>query len=160
MKSEILLRNANRSDVTDIFRLIKGLSIHEKAPDAVIASEKLLEKWIFEKKWAEVIVIEDQKNVIGMSLFYPIFSAYLGRGGLFIDTLYVEPEYRGQGLGKMLLKRTAEIAVERGCMRLEWNCLDWNISSVEFYKYMGATAVDNCSIYRVTGDALNTMLDK
>lgn len=159
-QKNIILRNAVKKDATDILRLTKGLAVHEGAPNAVIATESLLEEWLFEKKWAEVLVAEYEGKVIGISLYYPIFAAYLGKGGLFIDTLFVEPEYRGYGIGKMILKKMANIALERGCMRLEWNCLDDNTSSVEFYKHMGGVPLKGCSIFRATGDALKEIAEK
>ena len=156
----INLRYAVKEDVPRLLELTKGLAVHENAPNAVIATEAQLEEWLFKKKWAEVMVGEYEEKIVGMSLFYQIFPAYLGRGGLFIDTLFVEPDYRGMGFGKMLFKKMAETALERGRMRLEWNCLDDNISSVQFYEHMGGTALKGCSIYRATGDALRNIDEK
>ena len=94
---------------------------------------------------------------VGYALFFHNFSTFLGRAGIYLEDLYVTPEYRGHGLGKALIKKLGSIAVERGCGRLEWSCLDWNTKSIEFYRSMGAKPMDEWTVYRVTGDALNEL---
>ena len=150
-------RFATREDTTLILQFIKELADYEKMLNEVIADEKLLEEWIFDKQKAEVIfALEDGKEV-GFALFFHNFSTFLGRAGIYLEDLYVMPEYRGKGYGKGLLKTLAKIAVERGCGRLEWWCLDWNKPSIDFYLSLGAQPMDEWTVYRITGDTLKNM---
>lgn len=154
MNSAVKFRYAERSDVALILRFIKELAAYEKMLDEVVADETLLEEWIFDKQKAEVIfVLEDTKEV-GFALFFHNFSTFLGRAGLYLEDLFVLPEYRGKGYGKALLKQLAAIAVERGCGRLEWWCLDWNKPSIDFYVSLGAKPMSDWTVYRITGDTL------
>lgn len=148
------IRFAVREDVPTILEFIRALAAYEKMEDQVIADETLLETWIFEKRKAEVLLAFEGDTPIGFALFFHNFSTWLGRAGIYLEDLFVLPEYRGRGYGKLLLKRLARIAVQRGCGRLEWACLDWNEPSIAFYKSVGATALDEWTTYRVTGDAL------
>ena len=114
----------------------------------------MLKEWIFDQKKAEVIfAIVDDKE-IGFALFFHNFSTFLGRAGIYLEDLYVMPEYRGKGYGKALLKKLAQIAVERKCGRLEWWCLDWNQPSIDFYLSLGAEAMEEWTVYRIAGDKL------
>ncbi len=150
-------RYAEKSDVPVILQFIKELADYEKMLDQVVATEELLTHWIFEKNKAEVIfVLEDDKEV-GFALFFHNFSTFLGRAGIYLEDLYVKPEYRGKGYGKALLKKLAQIAVERGCGRLEWWCLDWNKPSIDFYLSLGAVPMEDWTVYRITGDTLTTL---
>lgn len=148
------IRFAAREDVPTILEFIRALAAYEKMEDQVIADETLLETWIFEKRKAEVLLAFEGDTPVGFALFFHSFSTWLGRAGIYLEDLFVLPEYRGRGYGKLLLKRLARIAVQRGCGRLEWACLDWNEPSIAFYKSVGATALDEWTTYRVTGDAL------
>ena len=148
------IRFAAREDVHTILEFIRALAAYEKMEDQVIADETLLETWIFEKRKAEVLLAFEGDTPVGFALFFHNFSTWLGRAGIYLEDLFVLPEYRGRGYGKLLLKRLARIAVQRGCGRLEWACLDWNEPSIAFYKSVGATALDEWTTYRVTGDAL------
>ena len=148
------IRFAAREDIPTILRFIRALAAYEKMEDQVIADETLLETWIFEKRKAEVLLAFEGDTPVGFALFFHNFSTWLGRAGIYLEDLFVLPEYRGRGYGKLLLKRLARIAVQRGCGRLEWACLDWNEPSIAFYKSVGATALDEWTTYRVTGDAL------
>ena len=148
------IRFAAREDIPTILGFIRALAAYEKMEDQVIADETLLETWIFEKRKAEVLLAFEGDTPIGFALFFHNFSTWLGRAGIYLEDLFVLPEYRGRGYGKLLLKRLARIAVQRGCGRLEWSCLDWNEPSIAFYKSVGATALDEWTTYRVTGDAL------
>lgn len=148
------IRFAAREDIPTILGFIRALAAYEKMEDQVIADETLLETWIFEKRKAEVLLAFEGGTPVGFALFFHNFSTWLGRAGIYLEDLFVLPEYRGRGYGKLLLKRLARIAVQRGCGRLEWACLDWNEPSIAFYKSVGATALDECTTYRVTGDAL------
>ena len=148
------IRFAAREDVPTILEFIRALAAYEKMEDQVIADETLLETWIFEKRKAEVLLAFEGDTPVGFALFFHNFSTWLGRAGIYLEDLFVLHEYRGRGYGKLLLKRLARIAVQRGCGRLEWACLDWNEPSIAFYKSVGATALDEWTTYRVTGDAL------
>lgn len=148
------IRFAAREDISTILGFIRALAAYEKMEDQVIADETLLETWIFEKRKAEVLLAFEGGTPVGFALFFHNFSTWLGRAGIYLEDLFVLPEYRGRGYGKLLLKRLARIAVQRGCGRLEWACLDWNEPSIAFYKSVGATALDEWTTYRVTGDAL------
>lgn len=148
------IRFAAREDIPTILGFIRALAAYEKMEDQVIADETLLETWIFEKRKAEVLLAFEGDTPVGFALFFHNFSTWLGRAGIYLEDLFVLPEYRGRGYGKLLLKRLARIAVQRSCGRLEWACLDWNEPSIAFYKSVGATALDEWTTYRVTGDAL------
>ena len=130
--NELQFRFAQESDVSTILYFIRELAAYEKMSDEVVATEELLREWIFEKKKAEVIFTVEDGREIGFALFFHNFSTFLGRAGIYLEDLYVLPECRGKGYGKRILKELARIAVERGCGRLEWWCLDWNRPSIDF----------------------------
>ena len=153
-------RYANETDVALILDFIKGLAEYEKMLDEVIATEDLLKEWIFEKKKAEVIFALEDGIEVGLALFFHNFSTFLGRSGIYLEDLFVKPEYRGKGYGKGLLKKLAQIAVERGCGRLEWWCLDWNKPSIDFYLSLGAEPMDEWTTYRIAGENLNKLAEE
>ena len=124
--------------------------------DEVVATEELLREWIFEKKAEVLFACEDGKEV-GFALFFHNFSTFLGRAGIYLEDLFVLPEYRGKGYGTGLLMKLAQIAVERGCGRLEWWCLDWNQPSIDLYRSLGAEPMDEWTTYRLTGETLKEM---
>ncbi|MBO5770882.1 MAG: GNAT family N-acetyltransferase [Spirochaetales bacterium] len=148
---------ATENDLSTILSFIKDLAIYENMLDQVVSDENLLKEWIFEKKKAEVIFVLEGEKEVGFALFFHNFSTFLGRAGLYLEDLFVLPEYRGKGYGKALLKKLARIAKERGCGRFEWSCLDWNKPSIDFYKSMGAASMDEWTVYRLTGDSLDNM---
>ena len=154
---EMTFRFANQDDVPVILRFIKDLAAYEKMADQVIADEELLTEWIFEKKKAEVLFVLSEGKPVGFALFFHNFSTFLGRAGLYLEDLFVLPEYRGRGYGKGLLKQLAKIAVERGCGRLEWWCLDWNKPSIDFYLSLGAEPMSDWTTYRLPGDTLTNL---
>lgn len=157
MKAEF--RYAERKDIPLIINFIKELADYENMSDEVIADEKILEEWIFDKQKAEVIFpIEDGKEV-GFALFFHNFSTFLGRSGIYLEDLYVKPEHRGKGYGKATVKKLASVAVERGCGRLEWSCLDWNKPSIDFYLSLGAVPLSDWTVYRVTGHTLSALAE-
>ena len=127
-------RFANEEDCGLILSFIKQLAAYEKLSNQVVATEELLREWIFEKKKAEVLFACEGEKEVGFALFFHNFSTFLGRAGIYLEDLFVLPEYRGKGYGKALLKKLAQITVERGCGRLEWACLDWNQPSIDFYR--------------------------
>ena len=155
----LTFRNAEPKDAELILYFIKELAEYEKMANEVVATPELLREWIFDKQKAEVIfAIEDGKEV-GFALFFHNFSTFLGRAGIYLEDLFVLPEYRGKGYGKGLLKKLASVAVERGCGRLEWSCLDWNKPSIDFYLSLGAVPMDEWTVYRVTGDTLKNLAE-
>lgn len=147
-------RYATRQDVRLILQFIKELAEYEHMLDEVIADERILEEWIFDKQKAEVIFALEGNKEVGFALFFHNFSTFLGKAGVYLEDLFVRPEYRGKGYGKGLLTKLAQIAVERGCGRLEWSCLDWNKPSIDFYRSMGAVPMDDWTVYRITGETL------
>ncbi|MBR0324809.1 MAG: GNAT family N-acetyltransferase [Selenomonadales bacterium] len=153
-------RNAVREDVGLILSFIKRLAEYEKLAHEVVADEPTLNEWIFDKEKAEVMFLSEDGKEVGMILFFHNFSTFMGRAGIYLEDLFVLPEYRGKGYGKMLLKKLAEITVERKCGRLEWVCLDWNQPSIDFYIAMGAQPMDEWTIYRVAGDNLKKLAGK
>ena len=159
MNTEVKFRFAKRSDIPLILNFIRGLAEYEKMSDEVVADEKTLEEWIFDKQKAEVIFALEGEKAVGFALFFHNFSTFLGRAGIYLEDLFVLPEYRGKGYGKALLKKLAAIAVERGCGRLEWCCLDWNKPSIDFYLSLGASPLDDWTVYRVTGERLQKLAD-
>lgn len=154
MECELTFRYAKRTDSALILRFIKALAEYEKMLDEVIADESAIEEWIFDKQKAEVIFAIADGREVGFALFFHNFSTFLGRAGIYLEDLFVFPEYRGKGYGKALLKRLASIAVERKCGRLEWWCLDWNQPSIDFYLSLGAEPMSDWTVYRITGDTL------
>ena len=150
-------RFANKKDCGKILDFIKQLAEYENMSSDVVATEELLKEWIFERQKAEVIFALENEKEVGFALFFHNFSTFLGRAGIYLEDLFVLPEYRGKGYGKGLLKQLAKIAVERGCGRLEWSCLDWNKPSIDFYLSLGAVPMDEWTVYRLTGDTLIEM---
>ncbi len=156
----IKFRAATRRDIPLILEFIKDLAAYEELLDEVVATEEILDEWIFGKDKAEVIFVMEEDVEVGFALFFHNFSTFLGRAGIYLEDLYVKPEYRNKGYGKALLERLAQIAVERGCGRLEWWVLDWNTPSIEFYKSLGAEPMDDWTVFRITGDTLLKMGEK
>ena len=148
-------RYATEQDSVLILDFIKDLAEYEKMSKQVVATEELLTEWIFEKKKAEVIFAMEKGKEVGFALFFHNFSTFLGRAGIYLEDLFVKPEYRGRGHGKGLLRELARIAVERGCGRLEWCCLDWNKPSIDFYLSLGAKPMDDWTTYRFSGEDLS-----
>lgn len=152
-------RYAEEDDVSLILYFIKELAKYEKMLDEVVATEEILKEWLFEKKKAEVIFALEDGEAVGFALFFHNFSTFLGRSGIYLEDLFVKPEFRGKGYGKALLKKLAQIAVERGCGRFEWCCLDWNKPSIDFYLSLGAEPLEEWTIYRITGNTLTQLAE-
>lgn len=152
-------RYAEKKDVPLILSFIRDLAEYEKMLDEVVATEELLTEWLFEKNKAEVIFVLDGDTEAGFALFFHNFSTFLGLAGIYLEDLFVKPEFRGKGYGKALLKKLAQIAVERGCGRLEWWCLDWNKPSIDFYLSLGAEPMSDWTTYRIAGDTLKEMAE-
>lgn len=155
----VKIEKAQRKDVKEILKLIKGLAEYENLSSQVVATEELLEEWIFDKKKAEVILIKSDKNIAGFALFFHNFSTFLGRAGLYIEDLFVYPEFRGKGYGKSLFKEVSKIALERGCGRVDWWCLNWNKPSIDFYKSMGAESMEEWTVYRLTDEKIKKLAE-
>ena len=152
--SQFEIRYAREDEVGTILSFIRALAEYEKMSSDVVATEELLREWIFEKKICEVLFAVENGIPVGFALFFHNFSTFLGRGGIYLEDLFVLPRHRGKGYGKKLLCKLAEIAVERNCGRLEWSCLDWNRPSIDFYRSMGAIPMEEWTTYRLTGEAL------
>ena len=155
--SDIVIRRATRDDVPVILEFIGELAEYEHMSDQVVATPELLEEWIFERGRAEVLLAELAGKIVGFALFFHNFSTFLGRAGIYLEDLFVRPEARGQGTGKALLRGLARIALERGCGRLEWACLDWNAPSIAFYRAQGAVPMEEWTTWRLTGESLRHM---
>jgi len=151
---DVILRLAVEEDLSLILRFIKELADYEKLLHEVVATEEILRESLFVRKAAEVVIAEYKGEPVGFALFFHNFSTFLGRPGLYLEDLYVRPEMRGRGIGKLLLSYLAKLALERGCGRFEWWCLDWNKSSIDFYKSIGAIPMDEWTVYRVCDKAL------
>lgn len=153
-------RFAQREDTELILTFIKELAVYEKMLDEVVATPELLEEWLFDKKTAETLFVMENGKEVGFALFFHNFSTFVGRAGIYLEDLYVRPEYRGKGYGKGLLTQLAKETVKRGCGRLEWCCLDWNKPSIDFYRSMGAVPMDMWTTYRLAGDTLKAAAQK
>lgn len=152
--SVFTIRAADENDVDTILFFIKGIAEYEKMTDEVVVDAPTLKEWLFDKRIAEVLfAVEDGKEV-GFALFFPNYSTFVGRGGLYLEDLFILPERRGKGYGKALFKRLAQIAVERNYGRVEWRCLNWNQPSVDFYHSLGAVGLDEWTTFRLAGDAI------
>ena len=158
--SQASYRFATPDDVPVILDLIKQLAEYEKAADQVVATEELLHESLFEQRAAEVLLVEAGWRAVGFAVFFTSFSTWLARAGIFLEDLFVLPDERGKGYGKGLLVRLAQIAVERGCGRLEWNCLDWNQPSIDFYLSLGAEKMECWTTYRLEGDTLEALANE
>ena len=155
----LTFRYAKREDTALVLEFIKELADYEKMLDQVVADEKTLEEQLFDKHNAQVIFAGEDGREGGFALFFHNFSTFLGRAGLYLEDLYVRPEYRGRGYGKAILKKLASIAVELGCGRLEWWCLDWNKPSIDFYLSLGAEPMKDWTVYRITGQTLKDLAE-
>ena len=158
--SRAAFRGACPEDTALILRFIRELAAYEQLEDQVVADEETLRRWIFEKKGAEVLFVLEDGREVGFALYFHNFSTILGRSGVYLEDLFVLPEYRGRGYGKALLCRLAAIAKEEGCGRLEWWCLDWNKPSIDFYKSMGAEPMEDWTVYRVAGETLDKLAEE
>ena len=154
---QFTISQASRSDVPQILQFIRALAEYEHMENDVVATEALLEDWLFDKEKAEVLIAREDDTPVGFALYFHNFSTFLGRAGIYLEDLFVLEEYRGRGYGKALLRKLAQITVERGCGRLEWCCLDWNQPSIDFYRSLGAVPMSDWTIYRLTGETLNNM---
>jgi GNAT superfamily N-acetyltransferase len=152
---DLLLRPAVPADVPVILRFIRELAEYEKLTHQVVADEAALTATLFgDRPYAEVVLAELSGEPVGFALFFHNYSTFLGLPGLYLEDVYVPPDFRGRGVGGSLLTCLARIAVERGCGRMEWSVLDWNQPAIDFYRSLGAAPMDEWTVYRLTGDAL------
>jgi len=154
----MIIREAKPGDVPLILTFIRDLARYEKLEHLVVATEEKLHESLFgQHRYAETLILEDEGVPYGFALFFHNFSTFVGNPGLYLEDLYVKPEARGRGYGKALLARLARIARDRNCGRFEWSVLDWNEPSIQFYKSLGAVPLDDWTMYRVAGEALEKL---
>ncbi|MEL6345123.1 MAG: GNAT family N-acetyltransferase [Myxococcota bacterium] len=152
------IRTAQRADVPQIMAFIRALAEYERLLHEVEATEEMLDRTLFgDRPLAEVLIGEEDGAPVGFALFFHNYSTFLGKAGIHLEDLFVMPEHRGKGYGRALLQRLAEIAVARGCGRLEWAVLDWNEPAIAFYQKLGAVPMDEWTTFRLTGDALTAL---
>jgi GNAT superfamily N-acetyltransferase len=157
--SAIVIREADSSDVSLILSLIKGIAEYERLAHTVETTEEMLRTYLFgEKRYAEVLIAFLGEEPAGYALYFHNYSTFTGRPGMYLEDLFVKPEYRGKGIGFSLLKRVAHIAVERNCGRMEWSVLDWNDSAIAFYQKLGAVPMDGWTVYRLTENELRNLI--
>ncbi len=156
-----IVRSATAADIPALFRLIKELAEYENLQQEVAATEQGLERALFgESSTAEALIATAGGEAVGYALFFQNFSTFLGRPGLYLEDLFVIPSHRGRGIGRSLLARVARIAVERRSGRLEWAVLDWNQKAIGFYERLGAKAMSEWTIYRISGEALTKLAER
>jgi len=157
---EFTIRPATVADVRVILELIRALATYERAPNEVTATEATLTEVLFGKKPAEeVLLLFENLTAVGFAVFFHNFSTWLGRHGLYLEDLFVKPEYRGRGYGRALLVQLAKIARDRGCGRMEWAVLDWNAPAIQFYGKLGAKPMDEWTVFRLTRDGIARLAD-
>lgn len=154
------IRSTAKEDASLIFSFIHKLAIYEKCEDAMKATVSDLEVSLFELKQAEVIIAEYNDTPIGFALYFHNYSTFLGRGNLYLEDVYIDEVYRGQGFGKIIFKYLAQLARDRGCERMDWMCLDWNKSSINFYESIGAKPLSHWITYRLDKNAINRLANK
>lgn len=151
----LTIRVAREADVPQILKFINALAVYEKLAHQVVATEEKLRTTLFgARPAAEILIAEWEGQAAGFALFFHNYSTFLAKPGIYLEDLFVLPEMRGKAIGKSLLIHLAKLCVERDCGRLEWSVLDWNQAAIDFYLSLGATPMDEWTIYRVTGDAL------
>jgi GNAT superfamily N-acetyltransferase len=159
--SSFTIRSATSTDVPAIFSLIQALADYEKLSDAVTGSSEMLTEHLFgSRPCVEAIVVQSSDQIIGFALFFSNYSTFLTKPGLYLEDLFVLPDYRGKGIGKALLSHLAQLAISRDYGRLEWSVLDWNEPAIAFYQRMGATVLPDWRICRVTGEAIAKMANE
>ncbi len=152
------IRAATVDDVPLVLRFIKDLADYEKLPHEVTATEEILRRNLFtERKTAEVLLAREGENYVGFALFFQNFSSFLGKPGIYLEDVFIKPEFRGRGYGKALMVYIARLAKERDCGRFEWSVLDWNKPSIKFYRSLGAIAMDEWTVQRMGVDAIKTL---
>ena len=158
---ELTLRFAEASDADLILRLIRELAEYEKlSHDVVVDVDTIRESLFGEGAVAEAVIAEYEGDAVGFAVFFHNFSTFVGRRGMYLEDLYVNPDFRGRGIGETLLSFVAKLAKDRGCGRIEWSVLDWNEPAVGFYKKLGARAMDDWTVFRLTGDGIARLAER
>ncbi|MGI9043130.1 MAG: GNAT family N-acetyltransferase [Gemmatimonadaceae bacterium] len=158
MPDGLSVTKAGESDIPLILRFIKDLAVYERMPDECVATEEKLRSTLFgQNPAAEVLVARLDGNPVGFALFFHSYSTFLAQRGIYLEDLFVDPSARGKGIGFRLLSELARLAVERGCGRLEWAVLNWNDLAIDFYKRIGATALDEWTTFRLAGESLHSL---
>jgi len=158
--NKIKIRKATEKDTPLIYSLIKGIAEYEKLSNKVTATEEKIRETLFgDKSYAEVIIAEYENEPVGQALFFHNYSTFLAQPGIYLEDLFVKPEFRNKGIGKELLKSLVEIAKERNCGRVEWMVLNWNKPAIDFYKSLGAVPMDKWTTYRLTSDKYENLLN-
>lgn len=151
------IRETTEEDCSLILSLIKEIAEYEKMSDQVVATEESLKESIFENKRAEVVILELNGEAVGYALYFYNYSTFIGKSGLYLEDIFIKKEVRGKGIGKEVFKFLVKKAKEEGCKRMEWTCLNWNEPSIKFYKSLGATPMDEWTIYRLTEKEINKL---
>ena len=154
MNPQMIIRTAQKEDAALVLLFIKKIAEYEKMSDQVVATVETLEEFVFDRNAAQVFLAEYEGEPVGFALFFENFSTFIGRTGLYLEDLFVDPDKRGLGIGKALFQAVAAEAERRGCQRMEWTCLDWNTPSINFYRRMGAISMDEWTTYRLAGSAI------
>ena len=161
MSADFRIVPATEADVPLILRLIKALADYERLGHEVVSTEAGLRENLFgPRPFGEVVIGYVGAEPVGFALFFHTFSTFRGAPGVWLEDLFVEPQWRGRGFGRRLFLHVAAVSVARGCHRMEWSVLDWNTPSIEFYRRAGATAMDDWSLFRLTGAALRTAAER
>lgn len=158
--NKFFTRPAIKSDSEVIVNLIRQLAEYENLSNEAVMTVELIEKNVFENKYANVLLAEESGIVVGFALYFFNFSTFMGKPGLYLEDLFIEPQYRGKGYGKKLLIELAKIASEKDCGRMEWMVLDWNTPSIEFYKSLEAFPMDEWSVFRFTEDKMKALINE
>ncbi|WP_124640504.1 MULTISPECIES: GNAT family N-acetyltransferase [Amniculibacterium] len=155
-----IIRQAKPEDIEIVFELMKSLAIYEKMEDEFVTNPDTLRKNIFEDQFASVLILEESDVPVGFALYFFNYSTFLGKPGLYLEDLFIDPASRGKGYGKALLAELARIAKEKNCGRMEWAVLNWNDPAIEFYKSLGAKPMDTWTVYRLEHDKIEELSKK
>ncbi len=158
---DVAIRFATEEDIPLILGLIRGIAEYEKLLHEVVATDEVLRNSLFGKtKYAEVLIADYKNESVGFALFFHNFSTFLGKPGIYLEDLFVKPELRGKGIGKILLTYIGKIAIKRDCGRVEWSVLDWNEAAIKFYKNLGAQPMNGWTVFRVMGESIQKLADQ
>ncbi|MBQ2677106.1 MAG: GNAT family N-acetyltransferase [Clostridia bacterium] len=160
MSCDLNIRFAKREDAGIVLEFIKKIAEYEKMSDQVVNTEQMIQQVVFDNHAAEVILAEVEGKPVGFALFFQNYSTFVGKSGIYLEDLFVDPDMRGKGIGKALIQKIFAIALERNCSRVEWCCLDWNTPSIDFYKYLGAKPMSEWTTYRLAGADIKSALEK
>ncbi|MCI9272333.1 MAG: GNAT family N-acetyltransferase [Clostridiales bacterium] len=160
MTETFCVRPAKEEDADFIFTMIQEIAAYERMSNEVTATREDIVREVFQRKSAYALIAQENGVSIGFALYFFHFSTFQGRRGLYLEDVFLRPQYRGKGYGSQMLQELARIAVEQGCGRMEWSCLNWNQPSIAFYLGLGAKPMDEWTVYRLTGDSLNKLAER